>query len=338
MPETAPTLLPHQDQRSFNQEAFSPENTTLRSRLTRRIAGSIACLSIMTGIGVSNAESAHADTTLVYEVANTEGGVFSRNSPNLADTPRIVGQGAYDGDTVELICGVTNGEGVGPYNNNTWHYVKNQTRPEQPNFWINDHNVKSPNVADTLAPGEQNCGNTQEPQSLQQAPKIMQYPATPIKKSDCDSNIAGSTMHSTGEAYNNGEWNRDAALAAQPSQEYVCVTAQLSNPDTMNQRQFVNTVNGRAPYLQPPGCGAANLIEIWGDGFYKTTNCTQGQTWEINKWLKAGTYICAASSSARDFEAFGNNTEAANKAVESGRIKLGEHDPHRSIECVKVEG
>ncbi len=123
---------------------------------------SLAALAI-TGGGLASfieTQSADAANGPQYTVAGTAaGGVYSRLTPHTADTPRIPGVGVYPGDVVTLKCGVTDGDPVGPYNNQTWHYVHDNSRPNEPDFWVNDHYLNTPNAANQLAPGETACPN-----------------------------------------------------------------------------------------------------------------------------------------------------------------------------------
>jgi hypothetical protein len=124
----------------------------------------ILCLAllILSGFGaLQGAHPAHADTNLIYTVdANTAaGGVFARYGPHTNATDSVNGYGVYPSETVKLLCGVTDGDPVGPYNNKTWHFVTDLSNPSEGNFWLNDRYVDSPNVASQLAPGESTCPN-----------------------------------------------------------------------------------------------------------------------------------------------------------------------------------
>jgi hypothetical protein len=114
------------------------------------------------GFGMlQGARTAHAGPSQVYTVdKNTAaGGVYARFGPHTNATMRINGFGVYPGQTVMLLCGVTDGDPVGPYQNKTWHFVADLSNPGESNFWLNDHYVDSPNVANQLAPGESKCAN-----------------------------------------------------------------------------------------------------------------------------------------------------------------------------------
>ncbi len=103
-----------------------------------------------------NAPTAHADGYPEYTV---DAAVYARFTPNTDDTSRTPGYGVYPGDTVALLCGATDGTPVGPYINQTWHFVTDLNNPGEGNFWLNDHYVDSPNIAGQLAPGEAVCPN-----------------------------------------------------------------------------------------------------------------------------------------------------------------------------------
>jgi len=122
---------------------------------------------IILALGVGNfgllhrAHTVRADTNLVYTVDATTaaGGVYARWGPHTSETNSIVGYGVYPNQVVELLCGVTNGDPVGPYSNQTWHFVTDLSNPGEGNFWLNDRYVDSPNYANQLAPGESQCAN-----------------------------------------------------------------------------------------------------------------------------------------------------------------------------------
>lgn len=117
----------------------------------------------VTGGGLASflkSNTAHAEVTgphaTVTQAAN--GGIFSRNTPYREDTPCVIGQGIYPNDVLTLQCGVTDGSPVGQYNNTTWYFVHNNSRPE-PNFWANDHFLDTPNTAGHMTPGVIPCPN-----------------------------------------------------------------------------------------------------------------------------------------------------------------------------------
>ncbi|MGF7229229.1 MAG: amidase domain-containing protein [Candidatus Saccharibacteria bacterium] len=148
---------------------------SLSQRLLHRFGLPLALATTAIG-GVEFADAApiHADSGIVYTVENTGDGVYARNSPHENDTQRISGLGAYDGDSVELVCGVTSGDPIGKYNNHTWHKVIDLSRSSEGQFWINDHWLTTPGVANQLAPGEANCDATTS-QNLQPAQTVKPF-------------------------------------------------------------------------------------------------------------------------------------------------------------------
>ncbi|SRR5581483_1106219 len=110
---------------------------------------------------LSRVQQAHADTSLIYAVDHNTaaGGVYARSGPHTDATQHIPGYGAYPGDEVQLICGVTDGDPVGPYNNRTWHFISDLSNPGEGNFWLNDHYLNTPNAPGNLAPGEEECSD-----------------------------------------------------------------------------------------------------------------------------------------------------------------------------------
>jgi hypothetical protein len=139
-------------------EKVSLHERITQTRLGRKIGASVAALTVaLTGVALETSPAA-ADSNQEYTIADTaDGGVYSRNSPRMEDTPAIDGKGIYPGDRVRLICGITDGEAYGPNNNTTWHKILNLTRPEQGEFWENDRFFNTPNKPGELAPGEKNC-------------------------------------------------------------------------------------------------------------------------------------------------------------------------------------
>lgn len=149
-------------------------------------------LALKTGAGLSLAllllvgmfftvhptHTARADTALVYPVdaQTAAGGVYARTDPHANDTSRIDGYGAYPGDQVQLLCGVTDGDGVGQYNNTTWHFVEDLNNTGEGDFWIADHYLDTPNPPSQLTLGESLCPN-EGSNPLQQAGSL---PCTPI--------------------------------------------------------------------------------------------------------------------------------------------------------------
>jgi hypothetical protein len=138
-----------------------------RTRIGRTALSLAAAAGLIGGVVAVEAVPAHADTNLEYTVdpAAAAGGVFARTGPHVNDTQRISGNGIYPGDVVKLICGVTDGDPVGPYDNTAWHYLTDLSRPSEGNFWENDHYLKTPNKASQLTSGEAECSNQQPQES-----------------------------------------------------------------------------------------------------------------------------------------------------------------------------
>jgi hypothetical protein len=139
-------------------EKLSLRERITQTRLGRKIGASVAALTVaITGLALETSPAV-ADNSQEYTIADTAaGGVYSRNSPRMGDTPRIAGKGIYPGDIARLICGITDGEAYGPNNNTTWHKIINLSRPEHGEFWENDRFFNTPNKPGELAPGEKNC-------------------------------------------------------------------------------------------------------------------------------------------------------------------------------------
>lgn len=132
------------------------------TRSAPRVAlGALALTAVLGSMVTFGTRPAQADGALDYQVdpATAAEGVFSRFGPHVNDTQLIVGYGVYPNQTVQLLCGVTDGDPVGPFANTTWHYVADLDNPGEGNFWLNDHYVDSPNSAGYLAPGEDTCQN-----------------------------------------------------------------------------------------------------------------------------------------------------------------------------------
>jgi uncharacterized protein DUF2599 len=127
---------------------------------------------------VSTTQTAHAAGYPEYTVDNTTaaGGVYARFTPHTDDTSQTPEYGVYPGDTMELLCGVTDGSPVGPYSNQAWHFVRDLDNPGEGPFWLNDHYIDSPNTVGQLAPGESVCPN-ENPDPLALAPvEVGQWP------------------------------------------------------------------------------------------------------------------------------------------------------------------
>lgn len=297
----------------------------VRVVLTILALGGMAIGTLKTG----TPKVAKAASPLEYTVdpTNAAGGVYARYGPHIDDTNRVNGYGVYPNEVVELLCGVTDGDSVGQYSNTTWHFVTDLSNAGEGDFWVSDHYLDTPNGAGQLTPGESLCPN-ENPNPFA-TPDPVQPPATPNQVGNCYGNFPGSLLGSSQLDPTQGEWNNNN------SQILVCVHATLSTPDTLNHRQYISTVEADIPYVDPPGCDIAHLVEVWGDGFYQTTNCTSPTVWNINKWLASGTYVCAAISSAYDTGGYLNAAEA-DAAVQSGQAQLGSADPARTITCIAI--
>lgn len=92
----------------------------------------------------------------IYSIVDAAGGVYFRNSPKWSDSRGVTGQGVYDSDQVQLICGAF-GEAYGPYDNRWWSYVQNLTRPAAGKGWVNAHFINDGMPANQPSPGESTC-------------------------------------------------------------------------------------------------------------------------------------------------------------------------------------
>ncbi len=132
------------------------------NRIVARVALSILALIGILGIReVATARTAHADSPLIYTVEPivAAGGVFARFGPHTSATTSTNGYGVYPDDTVELLCGVTDGDPAGPYKNTTWHFITDLSNPGEGNFWVSDHYLDTPNQPSQLTPLESQCVN-----------------------------------------------------------------------------------------------------------------------------------------------------------------------------------
>lgn len=120
---------------------------------------SVALLGNLKEPKEAQAAAATAGLTTVVTAA-AAGGIFSRRTPHLGDTPQIIGQGYYPGDTVTIWCGITDGDPDGPHNP-TWYFTHNSSR-SQPDSWVNAHYVDTPEGPGQLAPGVSTCVNESE--------------------------------------------------------------------------------------------------------------------------------------------------------------------------------
>ena len=110
---------------------------------------------------------------------NADGGVYFRNSPVWGDARRVPGAGVYNGDRVELICGLM-GEPYGPYANRWWSRVTNLTRPGAGTGWVNAHFIDDGMPASTPSPGESTCGGGSPNAPPLTAKSVFFWPDLPI--------------------------------------------------------------------------------------------------------------------------------------------------------------
>lgn len=140
--------------------AASLSERIIHTKIGRSVVGALAAAGLATGLSVSEAAPAQADTTLVYTVVNPDhdstNSIYDRNSPSMADTTRSYPDYSNYGDQLELICG-TDGESVGPNNNRRWHLARNISRPEAGETYIPDRYLNTPNKANEKTPGEPEC-------------------------------------------------------------------------------------------------------------------------------------------------------------------------------------
>lgn len=173
----------------------APNHTTVRgSKIVVLAMLIILVFSSVLGLStvkIATAKAAAADA-LEYTVdpTNAAGGVYARYGPHTDDTNRVDGYGVYPNEVVELLCGVTDGDPVGQYNNTTWHFVTDLSNTGEGNFWVNDHYLDTPNAASQLTPGESLCPNeSSDPVAAAPAatpppvapPTATQPPATPTQ-------------------------------------------------------------------------------------------------------------------------------------------------------------
>lgn len=313
----------------------------------RKLAHGALLLTLGTGIAgftlMRESKKAYAATGPQYTVNSAaNGGIYSRNTPNWDDTLRIPGQGIYPNDVLTLECGVTDGAPVGQYNNTTWYYVHDNSRDE-PDFWMNDHFMDTPNAPGQLAPGVITCPNESSNPMAGASQASDSVPETPYYEGNCNMDNGSLIIESFNNAVDNisGGEDDDKNMLTQWEELWgnkdtfgICVGANLSAPDPHTGDRYISTVQASTG-LEPSGCSPAFEVEVWGDGFYKKTDCVDPTQWDINKPLKQGTYVCAAISDVYDYQGFDNQADAE-KAVTSGEYQLGSADPYRSITCTEV--
>jgi hypothetical protein len=109
-----------------------------------------------------------------YLIVNAEDGIYYRNSPSWGDTSRTPGVGVYNGDQVELICG-SYGDPVGPFSNKAWSLVKNMTRPNAGQGWVNEHFIDDGAPANGFITGEPACSAPSAPPTNSGGPRSVFY-------------------------------------------------------------------------------------------------------------------------------------------------------------------
>jgi len=92
---------------------------------------------------------------LVFSIFNAEGGIYYRYGPHWGETTQTPGEGVYDGDQVELICGAF-GDAVGPYADTAWSKVRNLSRPVGEG-WVNEHFINDGAPDNGFVSGEPMC-------------------------------------------------------------------------------------------------------------------------------------------------------------------------------------
>jgi hypothetical protein len=87
-------------------------------------------------------------------------------------------------------------------------------------------------------------------------------------------------------------------------QQDLCVQGEMGGKNYSNHTQWVGNVAANSP------TGFNTLKEVWGDGFF-SSGWGVNRSWWIGRWVRSGTYICAA---ANDFEP-GDSREVACIAI-----------------------
>lgn len=166
MSEHAPFSLPPCAPTEQLAAVQLPNSRLLNSRAGRGVASIMAATGLLLGSSISEVNA--SEDPLMYSVVNAPDGVYSRNSPHTEDTPRVDGQGIYNGDVVQLQCGVTNGDPVGPNDNTLWHKVVPYFERNIDPFWVSDYFVSSGisgRVPGRIAPYEPMCSAQDIPQT-----------------------------------------------------------------------------------------------------------------------------------------------------------------------------
>jgi hypothetical protein len=77
------------------------------------------------------------------------------------------------------------------------------------------------------------------------------------------------------------------------------VIAKTGGKNFTTKRQWVGPVRAEVRGI----CydGGTRTLETWGDGFYyskyNTPSCRRTAEWTVNRWVRSGTNVCAASTS-----------------------------------------
>jgi len=190
------------------------------------------------------------------------------------------------------------------------------------------------------AAGIPECGNGQTTQqTTQNSTPSPAVPGTPNYNGACKTNwsqVIVETLVNGLDSQDGGDFKTQLEnydkLWGNPSDDVICVGAKTSDPDYTHHRVYVSSVVSNMPDVDPPGCNSKDLVEVWGDGFYKKTTCSDPTEWQVNKWLKAGTYVCAAISSENDYTV--SDSTGGLKVVGG---PLGAADPYRRVTCFKVK-
>jgi len=77
----------------------------------------------------------------------------------------------------------------------------------------------------------------------------------------------------------------------------TCVVAWTGGKNYSAKKQWLGKVRAETRGVAPPG--GVRKLEVWGDGFYYAKSYpyftgSAGRTWTVNRWLRSGTYVCAA--------------------------------------------
>lgn len=154
---------------SYYDDSSYHSNEELTAKYGVPLCGSSAPVP---GPAPSPSPSASTGTGRVFIIVNAEEGIYYRNSPSWGDTSRTPGVGVYNGDQVELVCGGF-GDPVGPYANKAWSKVRNLTRPNIGEGWVNEHFIDDGAPSNGFVAGEPMCQSAPPPPSS--GPKSVFY-------------------------------------------------------------------------------------------------------------------------------------------------------------------